>query len=79
MSWLRMIAVVLLIAGIPAGEAALAMGLRSARRMAGKGAIAANAALLTIGVCGVLAADGPGRVVFDCRRGFLPRKLRRLL
>src|SRR5262249_54221619 len=81
MSWLRMIAVVLLVAGIPAprggparagggrprrrgtslppvaggafngaqaaGEAPLAVGLRSARRTAGKAAIAAHAALLT--------------------------------
>src|SRR5215471_13572732 len=39
----------------PAGEAALAVGLRSARRMAGKGAIAANATLLRGDACGVLA------------------------
>ena len=109
-----MIAVVLLIAGIPAAEAAPLVpsgdlpgreryrftpspldrfmqpnpparpllqwgGLRSARRMAGKGAIATNAALLTIGACGALAADGPGRILFECRRGLWTRKLRRLL
>src|SRR5262249_41271908 len=110
MSWLRMIAVVLLVVGIPAaeaaplvpssdlpgreryrftpspldrfmqpnpparlkatepaGEAALAVGLRSARRMVGKGAIAANATLLRGDACGVLAADGPGRILFECR------------
>src|SRR6516162_3619080 len=41
----------------PAGQAALALGLRRAPRMAGKAAIAANAGLLTIGTGGVLAAD----------------------
>ena len=55
----------------PAGEAALAVGLRSARRMVGKGAIAANATLLRGDACGVLAADGPGRILFECRRGYL--------
>jgi hypothetical protein len=39
--------------------------------MAGKGAIAANATLLRGDACGVLAADGPGRILFECRRGYL--------
>src|SRR5262249_40716528 len=55
----------------PAGDAALAVGLRSARRMVGKAAIAANATLLRCDACGVLAADGPGRMLFDCRRRHL--------
>src|SRR5262249_56075470 len=40
-----------------AGQAAVALGVHPARRVAGKAAIAADAGLLTIGVCGVLAAD----------------------
>ena len=39
----------------PAGQAALALGLRRAPRMAGKAAIAANAGLLTVGTGGAPA------------------------
>src|SRR5262249_57422936 len=43
----------------PAGQAALALGLRRAPRMAGKAAIAANAGLLTVGTGGAPAAVDP--------------------
>src|SRR5262249_7214176 len=63
----------------PAGQAAVALGVHPARRVAGKAAIAAGAGLLMIGVAAFWPQIPPPDRLGAPRRGAAARKLRCLL